>query len=63
MGDTILYMTDCERAKSAPMNAELITKQDDVIEKPRASAVHSRQIETPTILAGLIVFPHLLQNK
>ena len=38
MGDTFLYMRDCERAKSASMNAELVTKQGDVVEKRRARA-------------------------
>ena len=38
MRNTFLYMTGCERAKSAPMNAELVTKQGDVLEKRRASA-------------------------
>ena len=33
MGDTFLYMTGCERAKSAPMNAELVAKRGDVAEK------------------------------
>ena len=28
-----LYMAGCERVKLAPMNAELVTKQGDVVEK------------------------------
>ena len=48
-----LYMAGCERVKLAPMNAELVTEQRDVVEK--TSKCCSCQIETPIILPGLIV--------
>ena len=35
LGDNFLsmIMTGCERAKLVPVNAELVPKQDDVVEK------------------------------
>ena len=55
LGDNFdsFHMAGCERAKLAPMNAELVTKQGDVVE--RTSERCSRQIETLIILPGLIV--------